>query len=365
MARHKYYAPEFRIEINNQPIPASLRAAIASVTWNNDAKAADKVELSIHDPNEFWFNNALLEPENDFALALGYAGNGLEQIFSGEITAQNATFQQGGGVSLRIEAMDKSHRLMRGSKERSFRLQPDSTIISLIAREYGLIPKVDAESAFAAALAEFLGHARRQANQSDFAFLNQIATEMGVQFDVEGNTLTLKKIVETAVALDADWGRTLISFNPRISTVGQIDAVSIKIWLRELSKNLAVTVGWDWKNERLKLDISPGGLRSGSGGNGHVLSLVNQPVRDPTDLLNVMNKALSELKSRLNNRIVGNGSLIGDTRIKIGALINLQGMGKTFSGRYRISSATHTLDSSGYKVNFQGNQEIVPDFMEL
>ena len=364
MARHKYYAPEFRLEINEYLIPASLRAAITSVSWNNDAEAADKVEFSIHDPDEYWFNDPLLAPENQLSLSLGYAGE-LEQVFSGEITAQNASFQQGGGITLKIEAMDRSHRLMRGSRERSFQLQPDSTIISRIAQEHGLIPQVDAGSAFLAPLAEFLGHARRQANQSDFEFLTQIATEMGVQFGVEGNTLMIKKIVETAVAFDADWGRMLISFNPRITTVGQIDAVSVRVWLREVNKNLIVTVGWDWENERLKLDTRTEGSSADSARNGNVLSLVNQPLRDPTEFVEVTNRALSELKNRLNNRITGSGSLIGDTRIRIGALVNLQGIGDTFSGRYRISSATHTLDSSGYKVNFQGNQEIIPDFMEL
>ena len=129
MVKHKYYAPEYLIKIKGEQISANLRAAITRVNWNSDLEAADKFEFSIHDPHEYWFKHSLLKPDNEISLSLGYASGPLDEVFSGEITGQNAAFQESGGVTLTVEAMDKSHRLMGGTKERSFGFMRDSGIV--------------------------------------------------------------------------------------------------------------------------------------------------------------------------------------------------------------------------------------------
>ena len=67
---------------------------------------------------------------------------------------------------------------------------------------------------------------------------------------------------------------------------------------------------------------------------------------------------LSELLPRLNNRLTGSGACIGDPRIKASRVIRLDGLGDQFSGLYRITSATHTFDTSGYRTNFQVRKEV-------
>ena len=39
-------------------------------------------------------------------------------------------------------------------------------------------------------------------------------------------------------------------------------------------------------------------------------------------------------------------------------MVNFEGLGKQFSGLYRITSTTHTLDSGGYKTSFQARKEV-------
>ncbi len=67
---------------------------------------------------------------------------------------------------------------------------------------------------------------------------------------------------------------------------------------------------------------------------------------------------LAELLPRLNNRLTGSGSTIGDPRIKAGRVIRLDGLGDQFSGLYRVTSATHSIDASGYRTNFQVRKEV-------
>ena len=255
---------------------------------------------------------------------------------------------------------------MGGTKERSFGFMPDSGIVSLVAMEHGLIPMVDAKSAFLSFLAQMLGHPHQQTNKSDHDFLKEIAMDMGVHFRVEGNNLYLKKLSDSGSVVNANWGQTLINFSPRLSTVGEIEGVSIKLWLKELKIDLVITVGWDFDNEQLKLNVVPSKAEAATTPGGKpVLKFVNQSIRTPTDVADMITKALKELKTKLNNRLTGSGSMIGDIRIRKGATINLAGLGDMFSARYRIKSATHTIDTSGYKVSFQGYHEVIPEFMSV
>ena len=39
-------------------------------------------------------------------------------------------------------------------------------------------------------------------------------------------------------------------------------------------------------------------------------------------------------------------------------MINLEGLGDQFSGNYRVTTATHTIDSAGFKTAFDVRKEI-------
>jgi phage protein D len=67
-----------------------------------------------------------------------------------------------------------------------------------------------------------------------------------------------------------------------------------------------------------------------------------------------------ELRTKLNNRLTGTGSCVGDPRIRAGAMVRIEGVGPDFSGDYRVSSATHTMDASGYRTNFEVRKELIP-----
>jgi len=49
---------------------------------------------------------------------------------------------------------------------------------------------------------------------------------------------------------------------------------------------------------------------------------------------------------------------MGNPQSKAGAVINFEGLGDQFSGLYRITSASHTLDGSGYKTSFEVRKEV-------
>jgi len=66
------------------------------------------------------------------------------------------------------------------------------------------------------------------------------------------------------------------------------------------------------------------------------------PVTAPKEIL-------SELLPRLNNRLITKRQYLGESSIKDSKVVNFDGLGQQFGGLYRITQATHTIDSSGYR----------------
>ncbi len=360
MPFHPQYAPEFIIKINGEKLPAAIRHSIISVKFDDAVKETDKVELQVFDSAMTLMENPLFNLYNELSLSIGYAGKPLEEVFIGEITGRSAAFSNG-AVSLTVEASDFGYKLMSGTKETSFGTFPDPSIVLFLAIQHGLIPMTDAaSSAVLSALAILLGKPKMQQGESDFDFLRKMAVSSGVQFRVDKRNLIFKVFREFQPAMNLKYGQNLMDFSPRLSVVGQIEGVSVKIWLRELKLSFVVTVGWDFGDERLRINVQPG-LAEAVDSGSPAFKFLDQPIKDPTDFANVLIKAFSELKGRINNRLTGSASVIGDPEVRSGMVINIGGVGSEFSGNYRINSTSHTIDSSGYKTSFNINREIIPE----
>jgi phage protein D len=81
------------------------------------------------------------------------------------------------------------------------------------------------------------------------------------------------------------------------------------------------------------------------------------PLDNPVDAIKWV---VGELRRRINNRTTGKGTAIGDPRLRVGQVVALSGLGSAFSGTtYRLTSVSHTLDSSGYRTGFEVRKELV------
>lgn len=374
MARYPIYAPDYRIKIGGEPIPAALRAAVASINYQDGIEGADRVEVTIANENLRWLDHALLQTDNGFVLSLGYAPDSLEEVFVGEITAVEPTFPNSGMPTIKITAHDFLQRLTKGTKDRGFVLNipsvgnfplPDVLVSSLISAENLLIPGLDPVGGVLSVLLNLATYVavgqtgvERQRQTSDFAFLTQLARRNGWEMFIDhtaephGYVLRFKFLLsELSPSLSLKWGSTLMNFTPRLTTVGDIAGVSVSVWVSALKMAFIISVGWDFDRAAFNLSVSPsfGALSSGP----------QQTITvNPTSFARAPETILTELLPRLNNRLTGSGGTTGDLRIKAGRVIDLEGLGEQFSGLYRITSATHSLDGGGFRTNFQARKEI-------
>src|SRR5262249_1321723 len=125
-----------------------------------------------------------------------------------------------------------------------------------------------------------------------------------------------------------------------------------------------VTVGYDWDRGSLDVSIQPavfGELPSPPSADGADAGVADERMlmlEENLSLVSAPRRILAELIPSLNSRVTGSGSVVGDPALIAGRVVQLEGLGREFGGRYRITSATHTIDSSGYRTNFEGRKEI-------
>src|SRR5262245_36135122 len=96
MVKFSRYAPEFTIHIDGDRIPAAMRGCVTRVTHQDGLEGADRVEVTLANEDLRWLDHPLLQTDNPFSLAIGYAPDPLEDVFVGEITGVNASFPNGG-----------------------------------------------------------------------------------------------------------------------------------------------------------------------------------------------------------------------------------------------------------------------------
>ena len=368
--------------INGNNIPAALRGSITSINYTNGIEGADRVEIGLANPDLHWLDHPLLQMDNSLALSIGYAPGPLEEVFVGEITGMNASFPGGGIPTLTVAAHDFLQRLTTGSKERSFKIGvpcigdfpiPDPLVSVLVSAGNGLLPAIDPIGGALSFLTFLISYLvdpleakkamRVQKGQSDYDFLSMISKENGWEMYIDhsqeprGRVLKFKFMAsDLTPEVSLQWGHSLMDFTPRITNVGQIAGVSTCVWIPSVKLEFTIVLAWDYDRAAFDLKVFPGDnnleLLLGSATAQQTLNIT------AASLANAPKQILSELLPRLNNRLTGSGSTIGNPNIKAGKVINLEGLGDQFSGLYRVTMANHSFDSGGYRTSFEVRKEV-------
>src|SRR5262249_2299965 len=162
---------------------------------------------------------------------------------------------------------------------------------------------------------------------------------------VDGDFLYLSRFLkEYSPSVTLTWGTTLLEFSPQVSTIGQVAGVAKKFTLREIPLDFQLSVAWDFDRETLQVAIIPGASAAAAKSLlGPVPPLIDQPITSPVDITNSALVLAHELREKINNRLTGTGSAVGDPRIRAGTVVRLEGLGPDFSGDYRVKSATHSI----------------------
>ncbi len=375
------YIPDFAIRLDGEPMSAAQRGSVVSLSHTAGLNLASRVDLSLANEGLRWLDEPSLGLDTRLGLSLGYASEGLADVFEGLIVGQTPSFPSGGLPTLGISAQDRMTRLQGGSKSRAFGIPisgtttiplPDLAVASIVAAENLLLPGFDPVGAAISVLltgAEAVASmdpegikglqwiVRKQQAESDMVFLGRLAAENGWEMMIDhsgplaGHQLRFfSPLGKLTPDLTLKYGESLVEFTPRLSNVGLISSVTTIIWISAIKMKFSVTVGWDWDRACLSIKIMPA-LTIISVDEGEVIDEPVTPESAPR-------KILSTLIPKLNQRLTGTGSTLGNLDLKPGGVLKLEGLGKEFSGYYRVTSVTHSLDGGGFKTKFEVRKEI-------
>lgn len=387
------YSPVYRLSINGNDLPAAVRDCVTSVRYEDGLEGADQVQVSIANPSVRFLQthirglaafalptgvslntigradagpSGVFDLDNKLTLSIGYAPDPPEEVFLGEITGVGATFPNGGMPTMTITAHDFLQRTTRGSWSRGFGPLPDAAIIAILSLENGLLPLIDPYMVpldVINTIGNFLfGTSTKQSSQSDFQLLSQIAAKYDLELTVDHYTLYLTRFIrEYSPRLSLTYGQSLLDFSPRVSSVGEALGISMRVSLREIRIDLLLSIAWDFDRESIAITVLPAQAAVIAPAiSAPVEESKHKTIRNAIDVANAVVGMVRELRQKLNNRLTGSGTAIGDPRIRAGAIIRLEGLGVDFSGVWRVTKATHTLDTSGYRTQFEVQRELIP-----
>jgi hypothetical protein len=374
------FAPEFTLLLDGRPAPAELRASVVGLRCQTGYEGLDEVEVTLANEQLRWLDDPRFRLGTALRLQLGYAPAPLTTVFDGEVVARGANFPSAGMPTFSITAHDRRSYLKQGKKVRWFAIPiptvgnlplPDLATASLVTLENLLLPIFDPVGA---ALSILLGGVdtfvavtdpnsaqkliRKQANESDYDLLNRIAAENGWDVLMEHDGPLgghLLRFTSSLDRLDADftfgWGRSLLDFTPRMTSVGQLFQVGGYVWVPPIKMTFSVNLGFDWDRMALTLSIFPGVVPLGMNPGEYM-------VDEPLTATAIPRKLIAELIPRLNKRLTASGTVLGEPLLRAGNVLRIEGVGEEFGGLYRATSVVHTLDGGGFRTRFEARKEI-------
>lgn len=338
--------PEFCLRINGEELPVEAKSDLISVEVLEDVGAMSmfNFRLPCWDNAEMkpkWIDDDLFKEGNIVEIQMGYRDN-LEEIIRGEITGLEPEFPIEAPPTLTVRGYDRRHRLMGNSKTRAFLNMKDSDIASRIAGDYSLSPDVEDTRI---SLEYVLQH-----NQTDFQFLSERAQRIGFEMVVIDRTLQFRPRQNegnSSVTLNREV--ELLDFSARLSTIGQVEEVFVKGWnARDKAKVVARSGIGD--EQRMGGTVSgPSEVREAFPGSG--ITTVDLPMLSQAEAESLAKGWFKELALHY---VVGQGLCIGRTDLRAGRLVEIQGIGRRFSGLYYVTSTEHTFrPGSGYRTAFE------------
>ena len=259
-------------------------------------------------------------------------------LFKGEIVTVEPDFQAG-SVAMVVRAYDKSHRMMRARKQRTFKNQTVSDIVKKVGSEHGL--SVSAKPSGGPLDLVF------QHNETDWDFVWRLARRVGFEFVVNDTKATFGP-PELSDEVELSYPEDLHSFRPRITSVQQVEKVNVR--------------GFDLKGKKQVVSTKSSPKQLTEAGikrsdvmkkfTGDQLEISGQSFSSSGEADQIAQSMLDQLA---NAYLAAEGSCLGNPKIKAGSKLKISGVGKDFSGIYRVARAKHLLGTGGYMTEFSNS----------
>jgi phage protein D len=330
----------------NEALTLSMRSLIVM----ENLEGLFRCELTLSNWGRFSGHEGYLDASEpiDFGASLSVAapaaGGSGATLFTGRVTALEALFPAREDPQMTVLAEDQLQDLRMTRRTRSF--TGPATLTAVI----GAIASAHQLQAEVSVTAPETYTVLAQVNQTDLAFLRELGRNVDAEVWADGSTLHVKSHVDRpAESIQMTYPKELWEFSVLADLAGQ-------------RTSLAVT-GWDvTAKEPVTATATAGDLGSeleGTSGASVLSAKLSAHTEQIAHLLAPTNAeagfvAKAAYRRMARRFLTGSGVCQGDPRVRVGAYVNLIGLGPRFSGRYYIVAVRHLFDEvRGYRTEFR------------
>jgi len=336
-------APRAEVLIGDRPLKPKAEASVLAVEVSQDIDTVGMFTLELdnwdlENQTVIWSDDTQFELGSEVKIKFGY-GNRTELVMSGEITGLEPEFSSEQLPRLIVRGHDLSHRLMRGTKTRTFTQMRDSDIVTQVA---SVAMKVQAS------LTSERVNNLLQRNQTDLDFIRDRASRIGYEILVEDTTLIFRPLQPQGTAVLTLDRTDLLEFFPRLNTLGQVNEVEVRGWDAQQKKPAVV-------GKATASDVVTMGQNSGISTTARefgktAYAVIDQAAATPQEAKAI---AQGQINRMALSYITGEGSCHGNAALRVGRVIRIKGLGKRFSGNYYVTATNHRYSiSEGYRTEF-------------
>lgn len=337
----------FSVKVDGRPLPLEVWLCLVHVVVDQRVRLPAMASLAFHDPERKILDEPMLALGSTLEVFAAQDVGKPVKLFDGEVTALEVEYDSGGMLSV-VRGLDRSHKLTHGSRTRTFLNMTYADVVRKVGQEAGLRVEADATQP----VLEYV----LQYNQSNLAFLHDLAAEVGYDLWVEGNTLKFKKpkpavqapapgTVQASDPLQLVVGENLRSLRATATSTGQVATAEVRGWDVKEKREIVVT----------KQRIAPQGASNGVPATQTTPSSGSRvAVSTPYGVHGEVETASEAFAQDLaSSRIELEGVALGEPALQAGTTVSVGEAGERFNGRYTVTAARHVFEpAEGYRTEF-------------
>jgi uncharacterized protein len=339
-------APDIAVTINGSPLLNKAAADLISTAVLEDVDAPGMFTFTLAGSDVLemkpkWVDEDLFREGGEVEIAIGYRDQTVK-LFAGEITGLEPDFEEGKPPTLTVRGYDRCHRLTRARKTRSFTSCKDSDIASQVASDAGLRPSVEDTGVV-------LPYVLQQ-GQTDLEFLSLRASRIGYEVLVQDRDLLFRpRPIDGAPALTLHREIELLSFHPRLSTLGQVSELDVHGW-DPAQKKVITAHAAAGDEPKLMAGSASGPATTGKAFDRAAGARVATPVQSQDEADQLARRGFAEMALHF---IHAWGVCIGEPKLRAGIVVSVEGLGQRFSGPYYVTGVEHVFGrKTGYRTYF-------------
>jgi phage protein D len=358
-----FWVPAFEVRPKERAssLPQGVARDITQVTYKDNIDGIDSFDITINNWDAErrtlkYSDTDLFDPGKRLVITMGYRGRDpLRQMISGEITSLRPTFPAAGQPTLTVGGLNLLHTLQGDKVSETYECKTDSKIAEQIGKQrLGIDVELDQNAVGSEKPYGYL----IQYNEPDILFLMRRARRVGYELFVKEEPGKSSLYFGpsgrvTRVAYELVYGRSLIEFEPTLSTANQVAEVTV--------------VGWDAKNKqqlsytakRAEIATQALGSRAEQEKVERSFATRKEVITDMpvASLEEAKTLAIETLENNAKELVTGSGSVVGLPDLRAGTVVEIDGLGARFRGRYFVTATTHTIGDSGYTTKFECRRE--------